>query len=237
MKEGIDIIDNYRDLPIGTYMDIQAACKDESLDELGKQVRIISLLANASEDDILNLPIADYKRLVAKSRFLEAPSPDSPGRIAKEYRIGGFTLVPTSDFRKITTAQYIDFQTFSAQGEDKYVEILSCFLVPKGHKYGDGYDTMEVQDAIRQNVSVAETLSMAAFFLTRYVRLIRYSLTYSRRLLQRMKESPEKGAMKERIAQAEALLTNGDGWQEWIRSATLFVSRGRQSGKSRPLSS
>ena len=48
--EKIHIIDNYRELPIGDYQDILALCKDESLEELDRKVKILSILTKVDED-------------------------------------------------------------------------------------------------------------------------------------------------------------------------------------------
>ena len=46
------IIDNYRDLPIGMYLDICEIDRRTDIDELHKQVQILSLLTGAAEEDI-----------------------------------------------------------------------------------------------------------------------------------------------------------------------------------------
>ena len=48
------MIDNYKSLPIGDYQDILALCKDESLEELDRQVKILSILTKMDEDTLLN---------------------------------------------------------------------------------------------------------------------------------------------------------------------------------------
>lgn len=223
MKEDITIIDNYHKLMLGDHRQILNICKDESLEEIDKQVRIISILAGKSEDEILHLPIPEYKALVAKSRFLQEPMPDT-SRIASKYNIGKFELVPVKDYRKITTAQYIDFQSFHQAGmEDHIVEILSCLLVPDGtyvdaegrtrrYSYNEGYDIFEVQNAIRDNLSVADGLSLYAFFLISSQDLIKDMLTYSRKEAKRLKDKTKREEILKQIEQQEELLRiNGVG--------------------------
>ena len=148
--EDIKIIQSYRELPIGDYQDILALCKDESLEELDRQVKILSILTKVDEDTLLNLPIQEFKVLTSRMGFLEKDLPTKVTRLADSYKIGKFELVPVTDMRKVITAQYIDFQSFHQAGfEDHFVEILSCLLVPKGKKYNQDYDIIEVQDAIR----------------------------------------------------------------------------------------
>ena len=135
------IIDNYRDLPIGLYLEICDIDRREDLEDINKQVSIISVLTGMAEEDIYNLPLEEYRQLAAKSHYLSHPY---EGEIltAKNYIVGKFTLVPVEDYRKITTAQYIDFQTFAKDVERNIVEILSCMLIPKGKKYNQDYDVL-----------------------------------------------------------------------------------------------
>jgi len=206
------IIDNYRDLPIGMYLDICEIDRREDIEELHKQVQILSLLTGAAEEDIYILPLEDYKVLAAKSNYLRKPY-DGEILMAKSYKVGTFTLIPVEDFRKITTAQYIDFQTFSKEGEKRVVELLSTMLVPKGCKYNQGYDVIEVQKAIREEMSVAEALTLFAFFFVQYRQLIKDSLTFCREEAMKIPDKEKRMQTLREIQKQEDLLLmrNGDG--------------------------
>ena len=197
------IIDNYADLPVGLYMDIIAVDRSP-LGEFDKQVRIISILSGMAEADILALPVPEYKRIAAATEFLIHPCQE--GRMAKSYRLGDLVLVPTQDLTKITAAQYIDFQTLSQEGEEKTVELCSVFLVPKGHKYADGYDIADVQDAIRRHLSVQDVVTLAAFFLRKYAESIVSSLTFCKREIRRTKDTKAKAEMEAKLTEAETML-------------------------------
>ena len=204
------IIDNYRDLPIGMYLEICDIDRRTDIDDLHKQVCIISILSGMAEEDIYNLPIEDYKELAAKARFL-AKEYDGEVLTAKTYIVDGWVLTPVADFRKITTAQYIDFQTFAAEGEKRIVEILSTMLVPKGKKYNQDYDVIELQEALRKHLSVADALSLFAFFLVRYHALIKDSLTSSKEMVLRMKDKEKRESLLKEIQRTEDLLKGGVG--------------------------
>ncbi len=197
------IINNYADLPVGLYMDIIAVDRSP-LGEFDKQVRIISILSGMAEADILALPIPEYKRIAAETEFLIHPCQE--GRMAKSYRLGDLVLVPTQDLTKITAAQYIDFQTLSQEGEEKTVELCSVFLIPKGHKYADGYDIADVQDAIRRHLSVQDVVTLAAFFLRKYAESIVSSLTFCKREIRRTKDPKAKAEMEAKLTEAETML-------------------------------
>ena len=185
-----DCIDNYRDLPVGKYEEIVRLCNEE-MTEVDRKVAILSILTGKTEDEILKLPLPTFTEYSAKSRFLEKECPENliPG-VSRAYHLGGFVLLPVTDIRKITAAQFIDFQEFSKQKETKMVEMLSCFLVPRGMDYGEGYDVLEVHQAIREEMSVAEMLALIAFFFGRFIKSSRRITTYSIRMMR--KKDPEK---------------------------------------------
>lgn len=204
------MIENYNDLSIGKYLEIHKVAKEE-MDDIDKQVAMIAILADMTEDEVLNIPILDYKAMAEKARFLEKPI-DVPKKIATSYKIEGFELVPTMDIRKLTTAQYIDFQTFSKDGEDRLVEVLSCFLIPKGKKYNEDYDITEVHKAIREHLAIPHCLALSGFFLTKFVSLMRGMLIFSKMTTRlTMKRGKEKKEMLKRIENLMENLPNGNG--------------------------
>lgn len=207
----MDIIDSYNQLPLGKYMEIQEVSRNESLEDIDKQVQILSILTGVAEEEILHLPLPEYKELVTKSGFL-APENINYHPVAKKYILGKFELIPCRDFRKIETCQYIDFQTYAPDLDKYLVEFLSVILVPKGHRYNEGYDILEVQQAIREEMSVSDGVSLAGFFLTWCKKSIKDSLNYSRREAMRIKDKTKREEILGKILEQERLLeTSGDG--------------------------
>lgn len=205
----IKIIDNYRNLPVGKWLEILELSRDENVDALEQQVKTIAILTGLTEDEVLDLPIMEYKSLAAKTMFLEKDY-DGKLQIAKSYGLNGMELIPVKDFNKITTAQYVDYQTFSKEGDMYLVQTLSTLLVPKGKKYNDGYDMDAVQQAIRDNLSVADVVSLYAFFLTKWVKSIKDSQTY---LDKEIKKIPNKLMREKLMKQVQEMRskTNGVG--------------------------
>ena len=205
------IIDNYRQLTLGMYSEILAINK-EDLPDIDRQVRILSVLTGATEEELLDLPIAEYSNLARKATFLKRPLEDLQTKVAHKYICGDFELVPTKDLRSITTAQYIDYKTLAEKEDGDIAEKLGCILIPKGKKYNKGYDILEVHEAIRADMSVADALTLCAFFLTKYTDLIKASLISSIRAVRRMPQSKEKEMMQEKLNHLRMYLeTSGDG--------------------------
>ena len=208
----IKIIDNYRNLSIGKYLEILSLSQDESVDALEQQVKTISILTGLTEDDVLALPITKYKELAGKTKFLENGY-DGKLQVAKSYGLGGMELIPVKDFAKITTAQYVDFQNLSKEGDQYLVETLSTLLIPKGKKYMDGYEIEDVRQAIRENLSVADVLSLSAFFLTKFVKSIKDFQTYSIKAIQKIPNREMRQKLMKQMQEAMEIhsKTNGDG--------------------------
>ena len=205
----IKIIDNYRNLPVGKWLEILELSKDENVDALEQQVKTISILTGLTEDEVLDLPIVEYRELASKTKFLEKKN-DGKLQIAKSYGLNDMELIPVKDITKITTAQYVDYQTFSKEGEMYLVQTLSTLLVPKGKKYNDGYDMDAVQQAIRNNLSVADVLSLYAFFLTKWVESIKDSQTYLAKEIQKMPDKKLREKLMKQMQEIHSKI-NGDG--------------------------
>lgn len=203
------IIDNYRKLPIGKYNEIVKLCETE-MDEVDRKVSIVAILTGLTEDEVLALPITDFTECCAKAKFIDLPCPETliPS-VSKSYPVGGFNLVPVTDMRKVITAQYIDFLAFSKDKEHNIVEMLSCFLVPKGMDYNEGYDILDVHNAIKEEMSVAEVLALLAFFFGSWTRSINSTLSYSERMARRVKDKEKRQMVMERIAELRSTISGG----------------------------
>ena len=194
------MINNYEALDLGRYMKIDRILHTPA-EEIDKQVQIVAILADMSEDEVLHLPLADYSAMAVQAAFLGAQC--EPAEMdGKPVAAGGMLLVPTKDFTKITTAQYVDFQTFVKDFPSTLPELLSCFLVPEGKEYNTGYDVAEVKEAVRC-ITLPQAIGLTAFFFKRFNASIVDSLTYLERTGRKDPRKKEK-LMKIRM-QAEAI--------------------------------
>lgn len=207
----MDIIDSFNKLSLGKYEEIQAISRDEGRDEVDKSVAIVSVLTGMSEDELIHIPIGEFTDLSTKARFLNADGFQA-GRIAKKYIVGEWELIPVTDYRKLETCQYIDFKTYAPDVDNHLVELLSVILVPKGHRYNEGYDIIELQKAIREGMSVTDGVTLVGFFLTLCEKSIKDSLRYSKEEAMKLPKGKEREKILERIREEEARLErSGDG--------------------------
>lgn len=204
------MIDNYNSLTIKKYLDIKEVL-EMNTEEIDKQVSLIAILADMDEDDVYNLPLPEFQELNEKTAFLNE-LPQTRNYPKTKYKLGNLELETVLDMRDVTAGQYIDYQTF-VKDTDKYlVELLSVFLVPKGKKYNDGYDILEVQNAIRENLSIVEAISMSAFFLMLCESLIKATVQSSIKKLKRMMRKEKDKKIKAEYQKAiTALEQSGAG--------------------------
>lgn len=223
------MIDSYDKLPIGKYLELCAI--DPELPDIDRQVEMVSILSDTPVDDLLGMPVPDYSALAAKTAFLGTEPPTPRERVMREYRLGGLSLIPVTDVRKMTTAQFIDFQNYLKEGDGKDVELLSVFLVPKGHKYNEGYDILDVQGAIRDHLALPLAQDLRAFFFARCRTYALAILTYSGWAARRIKDRETRTATLERIAEARTSLRSvGDGSEMWTRFPRPADAAGMRSG-------
>lgn len=200
------MITNYNSLTVGKYEALLRARADHEGDTNELNLHVLSILSHMTVDELLELKVPEFRAMMDRAGFL-CTTP-RPSEVARQYRFGELVLVPVTDVRKMTAAQYIDFQNFSNAGEGRHAELLSCFLVPKGMKYNDGYDILEVQQAIRDFMPVTAALGLLAFFLRR---LHRSTISTLRSLVKKMpknKQTEETIRMTNRLIRS---LQNGDG--------------------------
>ena len=177
------MIQSYDALMVGKYEAIMRAQRLNAEDVNRRNLVILSILTDKSEDDLLDMAVPKFRELMDKAAFLRLPLRPAP--VLKTYNLGGLTLRTCADIQKMTTAQYIDFQTFAKQPEDLTAELLSCFLIPAGHRYNVDYDILEVQRTIREYLPVTAAHGLLAFFLEKSERSTITTLRSSARVLKR----------------------------------------------------
>ena len=213
------MITSYKEMNINKYQEIRQIINDDG-GELNIQAGIIAALTGMGMDDVLNLSLTKYNEYVQKTAFLlEKPKLD--GRIPNKLNINGMECEITKNVNKLTAAQYIDYQTLTAmKDQDKYLaNILACFIVPKGKKYGDGYETDEIAKWIGENLSIVDGLNICFFFRKKYLNSIKFTVTYLELTMKRMarKEKDPKiqtmmKDLNEKLTMYRKLLQeNGDG--------------------------
>ena len=168
----------YYDLTIDKYLQIKEVLSDIE-DDLNTQVALLCVLNECDEDDILDLPINEYKKKVSELSFLSQPLVPT-ARCPKTITIEGQVYEAVREVKKFTAGQYIDYQSL-LKADDFYSvlpNVLACFFIPKGKDYGKDYDIMEVAEKIKYNVSIGLAMDVCFFFQMKSKRSINRMLDY-----------------------------------------------------------
>jgi hypothetical protein len=200
------MINNYRDLTIEKYIELYQL-DTYGMEEIDIQSNIIAILSDLTVDEVLDLPINEYKKLAQQTAFMSVPPQVIQRKITKVY-INGKEFTVLDSIEKMTAGQYIDYQTYLANKDVKMLPyILSCLIIPKGEKYGDT-DTVEYM----KQISVEEALTISNFFMNKSLSSTNSTLHYLewklKRKMKKMKDETTKQKMMEAIQRIHSLRTS-----------------------------
>ena len=122
--------------------------------------------------------------------------------------MGGKTYDVITDMSKLTTAAFIDYQTYTKLSfRDAYDKILSCFIIPAGFTYNDGYDVAEVQQIIRENLSWPEVQGMLGFMLKRYAKSFMRSRQFLIKEIKKEKDQMRREELQSKVKDMDLQLS------------------------------
>lgn len=151
-----------------------------------KAVHLISVLSNTPVEEIEKLPVSAFQRILPHLNFLTTDAETHYHKM--EYVVNGHEYDFKGVLTDITTAQYIDYRTYIQEDEKDVVKLMSCFLIPKGHEYNDGYDMNQVRKDIGDMCWL--DVRAAAFFFR--IQLATYTTILKSYLKRLMKKSKAK---------------------------------------------
>lgn len=203
------------DISVELFDKIKEVLNKKGIEDIDKNISIVSILSEKDEDEISNLPITEFSKLVEQTAFLnEMPKVE----IKDKYIINGKKYNVFTSLKKMTTAQYIDFQTLQKNYNKNLKYLLAVFLIPDGAEYGD-YDIDEVADELYRHLSIADAESIMFFFVMSYRALMQGMLTYSiSKMKKEMRKTKDKilkikiGRAIIQMNQMKNLVKNGDGY-------------------------
>lgn len=199
---------NWNDININTFNKLNSVQFKEIDDDtmLNANVKLLSILCDVDEDEIENLKLDEFSRLIKEMAFIEKPLPKT--NIKMLYRLNNKVYHLNTNIKKMTTAQYIDFQTLYKQKEQDIAKILACFMIPKGKKYGD-YEVDEVVKDLNNHLSISEAQTIMFFFAESYRKLIsNIKISLTKQMNKNKNITPQ---MKKLMNQAMDLWQDGVG--------------------------
>lgn len=212
------MINSYKDLTVEKYIELYSI-DINGMEEIDIQATMIAILSDMTVDEVLDLPISQYRKLTTQIQFLKEP-PKTTKHCSK-IKIDGKEYVVLEKVEDMTAGQYIDYQTYLQQNNIKMLPyILSCLIIPKGEKYGDS-DT--INDMMQ--LSVEEALRISNFFMKQSQSLIRGTLLslewMMKKKARKMKDETMKTEMEKAVKEIHSLqsiIKNGDGFLALIQS-------------------
>ena len=153
------------DLPLSKYLKTLEIFNDKYLSDLDKNIEILAIYADTTVDDILKLrPDEAGVHIAEMSNVISSYKP-SNSKHPKKIKINDNVYNINYSLDKLNMAQYIDFQQTIVK--KNYLEnlptLLSIFIIPKGHKYNDDYDILELRNILENNITLDEALSIVFF--------------------------------------------------------------------------
>ena len=194
------MITSYDKLTIGKYTEIQEILRSEYEDFIEVQPKIVAVLNDSTEQEVLNLPLSKYTDMVRQSAFVLEP-PKLKGRSVVDLNINGRAFTFVRNIQDITASQYIDYQTLVTNKDNWKLlpNILACFLIPKGGKYCEGYDIADVIVWLKEHMDVYTAMDTCFFFRKKSLKSIKRSLRYSAALMRVMKWRAKDEMTKKRL--------------------------------------
>lgn len=208
---------SWNDISINTFNKLREIKinSNDSIELLDSNIALLSILCDVDEDTIADLTTSEFSTLLSQTTFLK----DMPKvKIQEYYKINGKEYQVFLSMKNMTVSQYIDFQTFYKEQDKYFKELLACFIIPKGKKYGEDYDVQEVIDDIGNHLSIVDANSILFFFVLLYQSLTKATLTYSIRQMKKARKKMNKEEQEKidmaiaEMKRAMTLVGNGYGY-------------------------
>jgi len=195
------------DLPLGKYSEVTKISDSKELSEGEKDIALIAVLCDTSEEEIYSLPLSEVQ-LLRTRLILEATKPIEQRQISKVV-IEGTECEVTRNVQDITYAQFVDFQTYWQDIDKNRIQILSTFIIPKGKKYNTDYNMSEFQEKIGRSVTIGQFNQLLYFFLDalqQSIEVSRQSLLATLMTMKTMtRNKKEKEALKKAVEEVRQM--------------------------------
>lgn len=184
----IIIKNDWKDLTMGEFIELEQILKAD-IPESYRTVHVLSLLSNHTIDELESLPMHEFKSLTKNLNFINTEPKYND--IKSVYMINEKPYELKSDIASITTAQYMDYQVYMKENPVDMIKVLSCFLIPKGHNYNDGYNMQDVMKDV-SFLPLEDGLGIGFFLVKQLVAYILILKDYLEKNLKELKMNKEQ---------------------------------------------
>ena len=207
----INVPTSWSEISLETMDKIAEISNNSSYTDEQRETDIIKLLTGLTDDDIDNMNIVDYQKILNSLKFLNQPiskvlPKDSIELNNKTYSV---LLYPS----RMTAAQFLDYKTIMASDMNhKTARLIACFVVPKGAQYADDtYNPDDVVNDIYKYMSIEYAYGLTFFFESQYKAFATGILAYSIKEIKKDKEMPQemKNQVLKKLQEVKAIMKNG----------------------------
>lgn len=179
---------SWKDINLKEYKKIVEISKRELDSDLEKDIAVLAVLLNVSEQELYNMNVLELKSLLEQMKWIRETKYDfNPNfKKIKKMIIDNKEYIVNPNINNYTVAQYMDFQNFWDKRNDYMGNLLAVFIIPKGYKYNEGYDVIELADRLEEVFSLDDWNNVCFFFLKTYNNLTKASIQYSIWKIQKM---------------------------------------------------
>ena len=207
----INVPTSWSEISLETMGKIAEISNNSTYTDEQRETDIIKLLTGITDDEIDNMNIVDYQKILNSLKFLNQPiskvlPKDSIELNNKTYSV---LLYPS----RMTAAQFLDYKTIMASDMNhKTARLIACFVVPKGAKYADdSYNPDDVVNDIYKYMSIEYAYGLTFFFESQYKAFATGILAYSIQEIKKDKEMPQemKSQVLKKLQEVKAIMKNG----------------------------
>lgn len=215
MKRKDKIQFDWNKVSIAKYYEIKDIVEDKDTDDISKNVQLVALMLDKDEQEVWDMELGEVGDYIRALSFLDKF--EIPRNPSMNITLPGYQITVMKDITKINMAQYVDYQNFIRMPlRDSMDKLLSIFLIPKGKKYNEDYDIIDLQKTIRENLSFRVAEGLLGFFLRKWGESLVRSLDYYRKAAKKEKDPQKKKEMQEMLVQV----------QKKIKDLTLLAGLG-----------
>lgn len=191
---------------IAEYRKIRDLNLDKDLSETEKGMALLAILCDVGENEVWNLSVSEVQGLLSQISWINDFEIDK--KKYRHYDINGVRYDVELDINKMTVSQYVDFQNYSKSGvnAENMAEILSCFLIPEGKKYNEGYDIVKTVKDIDEYLSFPKAQGLLFFYLRGLQTSIRALRLFSAWQVKKMMKGSPRKEVKAKIKEMDEMM-------------------------------
>ena len=205
-------VKSWKDINLKQYKKILDITKRELDSDLEKNIAVLSVLTSIPEDKIYDMNLQEVQDGLRQISWLtEEKYKYNPNlRNLKKIVIDGEEYEIKPNINNFTVAQYLDFQHFWEKREEYMGNLLAVFIVPRGKKYNEGYDVIELADRLEEVLNLDYWNNICFFFLMTSDYLMRASIKSSvsklKKMIRREKDPKKKIWLEKKLMEITNVL-------------------------------